>query len=219
MRTIKALACAAALVAGLATAVAQSNVYSLNVVGYYNVTLTPNQLYLIANQLNTTNNTLGNVIPTAGEGSQLYKFVGGNWQSQGFSYGQWDDPTWTLNPGEAVMLLDGGTGQTLTFVGEVLQGAQTNPVGLKLGNGSANICFVSSMVPQQGTPTDFNVPAEEGDQMYVFIGTNWHSDGYSYGVWADNGGNGPTINVGQGFAYLKAATSVSSTWTRNFTVQ
>ena len=67
MRT-KVLLCAAALAASLASSMAQ-NVYSLNVVGYYNVTIPQNGLYMIANQLNTTNNTLDNVFANVADGS------------------------------------------------------------------------------------------------------------------------------------------------------
>ena len=84
MRTIKALACATAVVAGVATSMAQSNVYSLNVVGYYNVPCPADQLVFIANQLNTTNNTIASLIPNPPPGSQLYKFASGNWSAYTF---------------------------------------------------------------------------------------------------------------------------------------
>ena len=75
MRTLKALACATALVAGVATSMAQSNVYSLNVVGYYNVPVTANQYVMIANQLNTTNNTIGSLLPNGPIGANLLKWL------------------------------------------------------------------------------------------------------------------------------------------------
>src|SRR3954470_8755678 len=75
MRT-KALLCAAALAAGAATSMAQSNVYSLNVVGYYNVPVPANQLVLVANQLNTTNNTIAGLIQGP-PNAQFYKYNGG----------------------------------------------------------------------------------------------------------------------------------------------
>src|ERR1044071_5172553 len=69
MRT-KALICAAGLLAASAvSSMAQGSVYSLNVVGYINVTLT-NGFNLIANQLdlngtlNFTNNTVTAVLGT-----------------------------------------------------------------------------------------------------------------------------------------------------------
>jgi len=218
MRTIKSLIGVAALAAGVATCAAQSNVYSLNVVGYYNITVDPGKYFMIANQLNTTNNTIGSILPSVADTSVIYKYIGGGYQANGFSFGVWDFPGWTLNPGETAMFLDPGAGQTLTFVGEVLQGNLTNPVGLALGDGIHNTCFVSSMVPQAGTPTDFQVPAEEGDTIYVY-NNGYSADGFSFGVWGTGGGAGPTIGVGQGFGYLKGPGNVSSTWVRNFTVQ
>src|ERR1043165_8066346 len=59
MRT-KTLVCAAILAAGLASSMAQSNVYSLNVVGYYNVVIPGGTKVMVANQLNTTNKPLVN---------------------------------------------------------------------------------------------------------------------------------------------------------------
>src|SRR5882672_6022591 len=67
MRT-KALLCAAGmLAAGAATCMAQGNVYSLNVVGYINVSYT-NKFQMVANQLDLdgsgTNNTVQTVFGT-----------------------------------------------------------------------------------------------------------------------------------------------------------
>jgi hypothetical protein len=58
MRT-KALLCVASLAAGVTATMAQSNVYSTNVVGYYELNIPANKYVLLANQLNTTNNTIG----------------------------------------------------------------------------------------------------------------------------------------------------------------
>ncbi|MCX7723419.1 MAG: hypothetical protein N2379_10260, partial [Verrucomicrobiae bacterium] len=67
MRTKTLLAAAAILAVPLATTVAQTNVYSQNVVGYINLTLT-NQITLVANQLDLdgtgTNNTVLTVLGT-----------------------------------------------------------------------------------------------------------------------------------------------------------
>jgi hypothetical protein len=221
MRTLKGLVCVAALATGLATALAQSNVYSLNVVGYYNVTIAAGKLALLANQLHTTHNTLNYVIPTAADFTELYKYAGGFstavYYGTGIGGTGWDQPAWTLNPGEAAMVKDPGTGQTLTFVGEVLQGSLVNtlPVGLT---------YKSSMVPQQGTPADFMVPGESFDELYtynngysttVYYGTDVGGNGWDY----DTTGNGPTIAVGGAFGYKKAVGNTSTSWVRNFTVQ
>ena len=209
---MKALVCAATLAAGLASSMAQSNVYSLNVVGYYNIPCAANQLYMIANQLNTTNNTLGGLIPNGPADAQVYKYNGGyagyvfddvdlNWEG---------GPTVTLNPGEGVFYKS-PSATTLTFVGEVLQGTLVNTLPIN------TLAMRSSLVPQQGLiSTDLKVPGEADDEAYVYNG------GYAGFVFDDVDlawEPEPTINVGQAFFYKKAATSVSSTWTRNFTVE
>src|SRR5437879_6035335 len=79
MRT-KALLCCAALAAGLATsAVAQSNVFSLNIVGYVNTPLTTG-FNLIANPLDKGTNDLNSLFPNAGFGDTVYSFVNGAFQ-------------------------------------------------------------------------------------------------------------------------------------------
>src|SRR5215472_170391 len=70
MRT-KALLCAAAMAAGALTSMAQSNVYSLNVVGYVNYPFTAFNYTLINNPLDNTNNDLNTIIPTAPDGSTV----------------------------------------------------------------------------------------------------------------------------------------------------
>jgi hypothetical protein len=215
MRTIKALACAAALAAGIATSMAQSNVYSLNVVGYYNITVPANALTIIANQLNTTNNTLAALIPSPAPGSQFFKFTG-TWGGVQFDP---DDLTWgdvggatTLNPGEGGFFKSLNAATTLTFVGEVLQGHLANP--LPAVN---NLGVRSSMVPQAGMiTTDLGFPAEGGDQVFKYTGT-W--GGYQYDPDDLTWGTEPTFGVGEAFYVKKFTTSTATVWTRNFTVQ
>jgi hypothetical protein len=211
MRT-KTLLGLAALAAGAATAVAQSNVYSLNVVGYINVTAPANQLVMIANQLNTTNNTIGSLIPTGPPGAQLYTYNGG------YSAYTFDDVdlVWlpngnaTLNPGEGCFYKS-PLATTLTFVGEVLQGSRTNTLPINL------LAMRSSIVPQQGKiTTDLLAPGEPGDQLYRYAGgyTAFTFDDVDL-VWLPSE---PTINVAEAFFYKKAATATQSRWIRNFTV-
>src|SRR5215813_4784313 len=124
MRT-KALLCAAALAAGAVSSMAQSNVYSLNVVGYVNVPIAgagAGKFTFIANQLNTTNNTLASLMPAPPDGTTIFKWTGSAFVNSSFLFGAWSDGTFTLNLGE------GGIVQstqpfTNTFVGEVKQGA------------------------------------------------------------------------------------------------
>jgi hypothetical protein len=224
MRTFKALLGVAALAAGIATSMAQSNVYSLNVVGYYNLTVGSHQQVMIANQLNTTNNTIGALLtpPMVANNDIIYKFNGGFSLSQySTDDGQWDpDPTVTLNPGEAVFYKNAqASTETLTFVGEVLQGQLVNtlPLGVQV--------MRSSMVPQQGlVSTDLGVPYDNNDLLYVY-NTLQNSGGYSLYQYSTDDGqwdpSEPTIAVGQGFFYKKASTAnpANANWVRNFTVQ
>jgi hypothetical protein len=214
MRTLKALACVAAVAAGVATSMAQSNVYSLNVVGYYNITVNAGQKVLIANQLNTTNNTIGSVlIPQPND--QFFKFNGGFTAYNGDSYtpGVWDpNGLATLNPGEGGFYIP-AVATTITFVGEVLQGSLTNtlPINTKV--------IRSSIVPQAGAATGaLGLPVEPNDQLFTFNGgyTAYNGDSYSPGTWDPSD---PQLVVGQAFFYIKANGGVQSNWVRNFTVQ
>jgi hypothetical protein len=188
---------------------AQTNVYSLNVVGYYNITVPANQLALIANQLNTTNNMLSTLIPNGPANAQVFKYNGG------YSGTHFDDvdlawePDFSLNPGEGCFYTSPAA-TTLTFVGEVLQGNLVNtlPIG--------QLSMRSSMVPQQADLGTLGVPGEPNDQVYVYQGgyTGTHFDDVDL-AWEPD----LTINVGDAFFYKKNPVSVSSTWVRNFTVQ
>jgi hypothetical protein len=220
MRT-KALVCALAFAASIGATVAQ-NVYSLNVVGYYNITVGANQKIMIANQLNTTNNSIGALLapPMVDNGDTLFKFSGGfSASTYSGDDGQWNpDPAVTLNPGEAAFIKPVAA-RTLTFVGEVLQGSLTNtlPLNTKV--------LRASMVPQQGLiSTDLGVPYANGDTAFTF-NTAQNGGGYSAYTYSEDDGTWnptePVISVGQGFFYLKSATApaASANWVRNFTVQ
>jgi len=196
---------------------AQSNVYSLNVVGYYNLPFNAHQKLLIANQLNTTNNTIGSILTTLPAGSLLFKFNGGfstyTWDFDDNGNLAWDDGTATLNPGEGAFLQPQAA-TTVTFVGEVLQGSLTNTM-------PTNAKYIrSSMVPQAGlVTTTLGLPADPGDLLFTFNG------GYSTFTYDfDDNGNPawdtePNIAVGQSFFFKKGPTGTTTKWIRNFTVQ
>lgn len=207
----KTLICAALVAAGIATSVAQ-NVYSLNVVGYYNLTIPANTWVMIANQLNTTNNTIGSLLTGMTGGETLQKYSGG------FTAYVFDDAdmVWTpdgnatLNPGEGAFFRS-PTEKTLTFVGEVMQGSLTNttPIGV--------YAIRSSMVPQAGGVTSvLGLPGEGGDTVQTYAGgfTAYVFDDADL-VWTPSE---PNIAVGQSFFIRKASTSTQNTWVRNFTV-
>jgi len=200
------------MAAGLTTTVAQ--VYSLNVVGYYNITVAANAKVMIANQLNTTNNTIASLIPNGPPNAFLYKYAGG---FQTYKFDDVDlawtpDGNATLNPGEAAFYQPPAA-TTLTFVGEVLQGVLTVPGGLPTNTKVMR----SSMVPQAGLiSTDLKLPGEANDFLYTYAGgySTYKFDDVDL-AWTPSE---PNIAVGQGFFYLKAGTA-STSWVRNFTVQ
>lgn len=211
MRT-KTLLCAAVLAAGVATTMAQSNVYSLNVVGYYNVPVNANQKVLLGNQLNTTNNTLAGIIPNPPPLSQFFTFANG-----GYTAYQFDDVdlVWTPNgnaplaPGLGGFFISSAN-TTLTFVGEVMQGSLTNvlPKNTKV--------IRTSIVPQTGrVSTDLGLPGEALDQLFTFSGgfTAYQFDDVDL-IWTPSE---PTNFVGGAFFYIKAGNNTN--WIRNFTVQ
>src|SRR5215831_13343879 len=164
-RTIKRAIILAASATGTMTATAQSNVYALNVVGYVNIAIPANQYVMIANQLNTTNNTIASLLPNPPDGTILSKFDNVfHAYALDDAVGAWTpDGDATLNPGEGCFFKS-PLATTLTFVGEIRQGTLTNtlPIG--------QYVIRSSIVPQAANPTVLGVPAEDGDILQLFHG-------------------------------------------------
>jgi hypothetical protein len=234
MRT-KALICAATLLAaGAATSMAQ-NVYSLNVVGYVQLSLT-NGFNMVANQLdvdgtgvnNNITNVFGTNLPTL---TKVYAFNPATQLYYGAS--TWSGTQWAgganvvtgLQPGSGVWVqLPAGQGTptplTVTLVGNVVQ----VPRALSIVGGSPKKFQIMSLVPpvsvgietgtfSPGQPAGY--PATTLDQVYFY-----NSAGKAYfpvrtrgaSTWA---GGEPTPAVGQAFWLYAAA---SKTWNQNFTV-
>jgi hypothetical protein len=222
MRT-KALLCAAIIAAGAITAVAQSNVYSLNVVGYVNLNLATG-FNLVANPLDLdgtgTNNTVSGVFGTnLPVNSVVYTYNGVSFDQFSYISQKSQPPAWTapgkLNPGMAAWVKVPSPA-TATTVGNVLQGSLVNG-NLPAGAGFA---FVSSKAPITGAlQANLQFVPHQNDVVYRYNGTSY--DQFSYisqksqpVAWTPSD---PVINVGQGF-WLKLATA-GSTWVQNFTVQ
>jgi hypothetical protein len=212
MRTKTLLAAAAILAAGLASSLAQSNVYSLNVVGYANVTL-PTGFTMVGNPLQGTNDGINTVLPNVPLGTLLYKFngsFGSPAEFAGVGVG-WDTPSMTLAPGEGAFI-QVPSATTVTFVGEVIQGNTTNAM-------PSGFSIRASKVPQAaGLTSTLAFPAVAGDFIYFF---NKATQSYTGGVYESAGGNlwdpsEPTPEVGQAFWVQKGA---AANWIRNFTVQ
>lgn len=215
MRT-KALLGAAILAAGLASSMAQ-NVYSLNVVGYYNVTVPAGKFALIANQLTGTNMTLNALIPNPPPNSTVFKYTTGAGFNQVYTFDEFDlvwkpDGNLVMQPGEGYFFQNGNTAApyTLTFVGEVTQGNTTNniPTGYSIK---------SSIVPQAGDLTTMGLVGAPNDTVYRYTpGQGYTPAGvYTFDefdlVWKPSN---PQINVGEAFFF----SGTGKSWTRNFTV-
>jgi len=221
MRTKILLLTAALSAAGVANSMAQGTVFSVNAVGYVNVDVPP-KFSMIANPLDTTNNTVSALFPnTLPDGTTIYKFSGGTYAINSLSFGEWADPAMTLNPGEGAFIRNPGTTSfKVTFVGEVLQGVLSNAI-------PAGFSIRASKVPQAGklgtgaSPLpagELGFPAGEGDQVYTFNSATqlYRTDAFSFGEWGgDSGAGGPALNVAEAFFVNKL---VASNWVRTFSV-
>lgn len=228
--------------ASVASSMAQ--VYSANAVGYVNLTVQPGY-NLISNPLNGTNNHLNTILPltdaATDDGTIIWRFRPGTqnygnaitWFGTADGWLAADEPqnsSWyVLDPGEGVFLFyPGPSPRTITFVGEVPQGALSKPV-----LGANNYSILASQVPQAlplgtaGTANTLMFPATLEDVVFIFNPvTQSYKDGYTYfggtDGWVsanvdDPGPLGPTIPVGTSFFVLKSG-ALNQAWTRNFTV-
>jgi hypothetical protein len=234
MRT-KALFLTVALgAAGIATSMAQ--VYSVNAVGYVNVTIPGgNKFALISNPLIAATNTLDTLFPptVAPLGSIIYTIVGGGFQvtqNDAFGLGWLDEMG---NPAGSTRSVVNGEGfffynpdpnaYTITFVGEVPQGNPVvNPIPI-------NFSMRGSKVPQTGLiQTDLGFPASPGDLLQKFnVGTQAY-EVYSVDPFAADPalptdwfgplGNQlePTMAIAEGAIVYKPGGAKN--WNRNFTV-
>jgi len=226
-----------------------AQVYSLNAVGYINVTCpgaNPTSgaggYTIIANQLNSGNNVITNLIVAdpAGsmDGDTVYKynpisqsyatFVVNHFTATGWSGGSpgvSDATVTTLNPGEAAFFYNANSDLTLTFVGTVLQGSLTNSlVAADPLSGAGGFNLVSSIVPQAGnlvTNLGLTVASDgtmDGDTVYTYDSAAqvYHTyvvNHFNASLWSPSS---PSVAVGQGFFFYNANNAIS--WTRTFTV-
>jgi hypothetical protein len=212
MKAKALLAAGLLMAAGVASSSAQT-VYSVNAVGFVNVTCPPG-FSIIANPLEASTNTVQALMPTTLPSlAAVFKFdsVGGAFQgSIHLGSGNWTANSMTLVPGEGFFFKNpSGADITITFVGNVKQGSLTTslPQGFSL---------VASQVPQSGlVSTDLGLPASPLDAVFRYNNTTSQYDGYIFigGTWT--GGGEPTIGVGEGFFVKKQS---AASWVRTFSV-
>jgi hypothetical protein len=198
-----------------------AQVYSVNAVGYVNVSVDPG-FNMVANPLTAADNTVGsrfkNFQGTIPGGLKVFIFDPATSQ---FSTAQWDDldnqfipasaAALQVLPGNGVFVFNNGTAAlTLTFVGEVPQGTLSNPL-------PKGFSIKASQVPQAGKPDVLGLPGQGGDKVFRFNKTTKAYDTYQFddldSVWLPAL---PTIPVGEAFFVFRAQSAGS--WNRTFSV-
>jgi hypothetical protein len=203
MRTKTLLLTAALSVATVATSMA--DVFSVNIVGYVNKTITPGYS-IIQNPLTAATNTIPALFPNVPNGTSIFKYSqGSGFIANNFFFG-WTDPTMTLLPGEGIFINNtSGASFTNTFVGEVAIGATSNaiPQGFSLRG---------SKVPQSAQlDTVLGFPVVNGDSVFGFDAATQQYVAYNYFF----GWNTPPVPaVGEAYFVNKVA---ATSWDRTFT--
>jgi len=217
----------AALAAGVATSMAQ-NVYSLNIVGYYNVPVNGALTAIGAQLLAGTPQNRMDQIGIYNDGDNFNLFNGVGFKEYDMDSGSptgWTDPSTgnpialtdlpILAPGKGFFYGKAGGVTNLTFVGTVATG--TNNVNITSG-----LQMYSSMIPYSGNITttnasnSINCPVPDGSAVQIYNGvgfTETDRDSGSPTGWTDAASGGPTtepqIKVGQGFFINNAAAPVN----------
>jgi hypothetical protein len=219
------------VVAALSSVSLMAQVYSLNAVGYINVTVPPN-FSIFANQLNAGNNNVSPLLDAQlGDGFHngitIFKYNSSTASYTVLTADSTSTPPWsqsiatstTLNPGEAAWIYNPySTNVTITFVGTVLQGNLTNSL-------AQNFNMVSSIVPQSGAlDTAMSLVPNNGDTVFlyssgtasylIYTADSTVSTGWDYPAGQPTS---PTPSVGQGFWYY-TPNALGVSWTRTFSV-
>lgn len=203
--------------AGMTSAVAQTNVYSVNAVGYVNKTI-PTGFSLISNPLNAPTNSVANVIKGAPDNTTVFKWTGSTFVGLTYSVGDggWIDNNLNLAdlplaPGEGVFIAPPSS-FTLTFVGDVPQGNLTNSL-------PAGFSIRSSIVPQSGgIASVLGFAPAVNDIVFRYSAGYITSTYVGGGNWEDSNLNPttePVLAVGESVFISKNAPGL---WVRSFSV-
>jgi hypothetical protein len=238
MRT-KTLALSALLgMIGAASAIAQTNVYSVNAVGYINVTF-PAHTYtiltcpLVCSPDNTLNTVLNNTNAQYKKAA-IYAFAGGTYttietgvgtgvNASGWSSGGADV---SLNPGTACFFYNStAAAMSATFVGTVPQNGAYNMTNTLIPGWN----LVGSIVPAAGdlstNPISALTNIFKKDFVYTYDQTNGYSSkdvvtapGIGTGYNNQWSAGDPVIEqVGFGFFYWNNS-AVNNAWVENFSI-
>jgi hypothetical protein len=234
MRTKTMLLSALLGALGSVSVMAQTNVYSLNAVGYINVTVVPGFNIIACPLIASPDNTIGTILNNSAnqyKKALVYQWVpssgtytndeastalaGANGFTNGWQYGGFI----TVNPGQSLWFENPfTTNLTLTFVGTVPTGSLTNTI-------VTGFNMVSSILPMSGDLVTNSLSlftnATKKDAIYVWDPVGVTYDTYNWSValgWASNGvSTHPVIpNVGEGFWYQTGNGPIN--WVENYSV-
>ena len=210
----------AALVAavGVASSMAQSNVYSLNVVGYVNKPFVTG-FNLIANPLNKGTNGLDEIMANANVPDNTIAFI---WDTAAQDFltlatyvsgsSSWI-PNVNMPPGQGFFVL-APSDYTNTFVGEVMQGSISTTI-------APSFNAIGSPVPIGGALSNVLSQMPSLDNDLVFQWDSTAQDFLNISTWAAGSSQWIpelTFGVGEGMFYLSGAAG-NTNWVRTFTVQ
>jgi hypothetical protein len=191
------------------------NTFSSNIVGYYRLALCDG-FTMIANQLDTGNNTVTNLLKNPPLNTHVYKFsrVSGGYDSIAYFSSGWegDDLSMTLNPGEGAFF-HAPSGYSPLFLGDV---RLSSSVPLQQG-----FSIISSAIPQRipmppPTGPSFGLPVLNGDWIYRWNCTGFDSVVFLGGLWEGDDVGDPPIAIGESFFFSR--TAAAGNWTRTFSV-
>lgn len=195
----------------------QSTFPAVAAVSYANLDL-PQGFSLIANPLNNRANDLPTVLPSAPQGTTIFKFDGVGFEDDspimvdgiGWYQALHDVGEYRLEPGEGVFIWL-PTPAKVTFAGSIPEGTLETPI-------RTGFNLISSKVPQAGTLTQLEFPAIDGD-----LAMRWSRNEQRYEPSTAQFFEGfgwyptePTLEVGESlFLFRSGAPGV---WTRTFQV-
>lgn len=173
--------------------------------GYISLEIGPG-FQLVADPLRGQDNTVAHLFPQPTEGTELYKLVNGVFTTNTFSSGVWTQPDETLAVGDGALVFNpSAETNTVTFVGEILQGDLTNTI-------PAGLSLKSSLIPK-GAPitSGLGLKLSAFDNLY-----QWKSNRFEVFTFLPNGGwfpSKPKIKVGEAF-FIRA--SQETNWVIKF---
>jgi hypothetical protein len=228
MRTKTVLLSALLGALGSVSVMAQTNVYSLNAVGYINVTLSPGYNIVscplwATDPSGATDNTISNLLGVNTNGQykkwQIYGWNGAYITESGTGAGWVSQGTNTINPGQAVWIENPSNATySVTFVGTVPAGS--NSVAINNGYN-----LISSTVPASGDMVTNSImlltnsaPPTKKDQIYTWNALTTNYTTYSAlgtpAAWTTD----PVLpSVGSGFWYY-STNATTKYWTEDYSV-